>query len=286
MGVDSSPGSFAFCLFDGKPIKWGKVVFNGNDIYEKVVDCRNKMKFIKQEVSPDYICVESAIMVKSQAVAINMAMIVGSIISELAVDSKSIITVPPASWQNYIGNKNLTKQEKEEIKLNNPQNRREVEKTLRMVYPGARHHFDDNPTVYAFLAINSKYGKAIRNKLGLDYAAYDDGVGGVSISITEPPIELPPEEEAVDEIPMEQPMPMEQPPMAGGAPPDMGMGGGMPPMPGGGPSGMDLGIGPEPMAQDESGIPPQPGQPGQPQGAPGSAALGIVDGEGDEGLAI
>ena len=120
MGVDSSPGSFAFCLFDGKPIKWGKVVFNGNDIYEKVIDCRNKMKFIKDEVNPDYICVESAIMVKSQAVAINMAMIVGSIISELAVDSRSIITVPPASWQNYIGNKNLTKQEKEQIKLNNP----------------------------------------------------------------------------------------------------------------------------------------------------------------------
>jgi hypothetical protein len=59
-------------------------------------------------------------MVKSQAVAINMAMIVGSLISELAVDSKSIITVPPATWQNYIGNKNLTKQEKDLIKKENP----------------------------------------------------------------------------------------------------------------------------------------------------------------------
>jgi Holliday junction resolvasome RuvABC endonuclease subunit len=120
MGVDSSTNSFAFCLFDKEPIKWGKITFNGNNIYDKVVDCRDKMKFIKEEVHPDYICIESAIMVKSQAVAINMAMIVGSLISELALDSRSIITVPPATWQNYIGNKNLTKQEKELIKQENP----------------------------------------------------------------------------------------------------------------------------------------------------------------------
>jgi Holliday junction resolvasome RuvABC endonuclease subunit len=120
MGVDSSTNSFAFCLFDGEPVKWGKITFNGNNIYDKVIDCRNKIKFIKQEVHPDYICIESAIMVRSQAVAINMAMMVGSLISELAIDSKSIITVPPATWQNYIGNKNLTKIEKENIKINSP----------------------------------------------------------------------------------------------------------------------------------------------------------------------
>ena len=116
LGVDSSTNSFAFCLFDGRPVKWGKLTFNGNDIYEKVIDCRNKMQFIKQEVRPDYICIESAIMVKSQAVAINMAMIVGVLVSELAVDSRRIITVPPSAWQNFIGNKNLTKIEKEDLK--------------------------------------------------------------------------------------------------------------------------------------------------------------------------
>lgn len=120
LGVDSSTNSFAFCLFDGRPVKWGKLTFNGNDIYEKVVDCRNKMQFIKQEVRPDYICIESAIMVKSQAVAINMAMIVGVLVSELAVDSRRIITVPPSAWQNFIGNKNLTKIEKEDLKKTFP----------------------------------------------------------------------------------------------------------------------------------------------------------------------
>jgi len=120
MGVDSSTNSFAFCLFDGAPKKWGKVEFHGNNIYEKVIDCRDKMQFIKEEVKPDYICIESAIMVKSQAVAIHMAMIVGTLVSELAVDSKRIITVPPIQWQSYINNPNLTKAEKGQIKIDNP----------------------------------------------------------------------------------------------------------------------------------------------------------------------
>jgi len=120
MGVDSSTNSFAFCLFDGKPVKWGKIEFHGNNIYDKVIDCRDKIPFIKEEFNPDYICIESAIMVKSQAVAIHMAMIVGSLISELAKDSKSIITVPPSEWQNYIGNKNLTKAEKESLRKDYP----------------------------------------------------------------------------------------------------------------------------------------------------------------------
>ncbi len=120
MGVDSSTNSFAFSIVGEEPVKWGKIVFNGNNIYEKVIDCRNKIQFIKKEVNPDYICIESAIMVKSQAVAIHMAMMVGVLVSELADEPGRIITVPPSSWQNYIGNKNLTKQEKADIKLQHP----------------------------------------------------------------------------------------------------------------------------------------------------------------------
>jgi hypothetical protein len=120
LGVDSSTNSFAFCLFDGEPIKWGKIDFHGNNIYDKVIDCRDKMPFIKEQIKPDYICIESAIMVKSQAVAIHMAMIVGVLISELAIDSKRIITVPPIQWQSYIGNTNLTRAQKAAIKSEFP----------------------------------------------------------------------------------------------------------------------------------------------------------------------
>lgn len=168
MGVDSSTSSFAFCLFDGRPVKWGKVVFHGNDIYEKVVDCRNKMQFIKDEVSPDYICIESAIMVKSQAVAINMAMIVGSIISELALDSKSIITVPPATWQNYIGNKNLTKEEKDKIRKLNPGK-------SEAWYKSTARNIRKQRTIDFF---NEKYGMSlddndVADACGLAYYSYE-----------------------------------------------------------------------------------------------------------------
>lgn len=160
LGVDSSTGSFAFCLMNEKPIKWGKVAFNGNNIYEKVIDCRDKMQFIKNEVSPDYICIESAIMVRSQAVAINMAMIVGVLISELAVDSNKIITVPPSAWQNFIGNKNLNKLEKESIKKNNPgktetwyrNHAREIRKQRTLDYFNDKFslHLNDNDVGDAF----------------------------------------------------------------------------------------------------------------------------------------
>ena len=120
LGVDSSTNSFAFCLFDGKPIKWGKIDFHGNNIYDKVIDCRDKMPFIKEQIKPDYICIESAIMVKSQDVAIKMAMIVGSVVSALAWTKDMIITVPPSAWQPYIGNKNFTKIEKEDLRVQFP----------------------------------------------------------------------------------------------------------------------------------------------------------------------
>ena len=120
LGVDSSTNSFAFCLFDGKPVKWGKIDFHGNNIYDKVIDCRDKMPFIKEQIKPDYICIESAIMVRSQAVAIHMAMMVGVLVGGLAKDSNSVITIPPSEWQNYIGNKNLSRAEKESIRKDYP----------------------------------------------------------------------------------------------------------------------------------------------------------------------
>ena len=120
MGVDSSTNSFAFCVMSDNPEKWGKINFQGNNIYEKIIDCRNKMQFVRDEVKPDYICIESAIMVRSSAVAIHMAMMVGCLISELALEPNRIITVTPSEWQNYIGNKNLTKQEKLDIQREFP----------------------------------------------------------------------------------------------------------------------------------------------------------------------
>jgi len=116
LGIDSSTNSVAFCVFDGKPVSWGKIIFNGASIYDKIIDSHKKVYASKSILEVDYVCIESAIMVKSQDVAIRMAMIVGATISSLADNKDMIVTVPPSAWQPFIGNKNFTKQEKELLK--------------------------------------------------------------------------------------------------------------------------------------------------------------------------
>ena len=49
-----------------------------------------------------------------------MAYIFGTIMSELINDNIDVIEIHPITWQSYIGNKNFTKAEKEEVKINNP----------------------------------------------------------------------------------------------------------------------------------------------------------------------
>ena len=120
LGIDSSTNSFAFCIFDGAPVKWGKVNFNGTTIYDKIVDAHQKTEAVRDLIEVDYICIESAIMVRSQDVAIKMAMIVGAVVSALANKKEMIVTVPPSAWQPYIGNKNFSKIEKDQLRIDYP----------------------------------------------------------------------------------------------------------------------------------------------------------------------
>ena len=120
LGIDLSTNSFAFCIFDGKPVSWGKINFSGETIYDKIVDSNKKTRGVRELIAVDYICIESAIMVRSQDVAIKMAMIVGAVVSALADSKDMIVTVPPSAWQPFIGNKNFTKAEKEQLKITYP----------------------------------------------------------------------------------------------------------------------------------------------------------------------
>lgn len=120
LGIDSSTNSLAFCIYDGVPQKWGKINFSGATIYDKIVDAHQKVAANKELLEVDYICIESAIMVRSQDVAIKMAMIVGSVVSALAWKNDMIVAVPPSAWQPFIGNKNFTKLDKENIKKEFP----------------------------------------------------------------------------------------------------------------------------------------------------------------------
>lgn len=121
LGIDASTNSIAFCLMENDiPLKWGKINLEGQDIYDKIYDAKKKMSLMLEELKSDYIVVEGAILVRSADAVIKLSYVYGVVIAELMSTGASVITIPPSSWQAYIGNKNPTKEEKSAIRLKNP----------------------------------------------------------------------------------------------------------------------------------------------------------------------
>jgi Holliday junction resolvasome RuvABC endonuclease subunit len=121
LGIDASTNSIAFCLMENNiPLKWGKIELQGQDIYEKIYDAKNKMSVMLEELKSDYIVVEGAILVRSPDAVIKLSYVYGVVIAELMSTGAKVITISPSAWQAYIGNKNPTKEEKLAIRLANP----------------------------------------------------------------------------------------------------------------------------------------------------------------------
>ncbi len=121
LGIDASTNSVAFCLVENdRPIKWGKIDFEGADIYEKIYDAKVKMHAMLPQLKSDYIAIEGAVFVKSADAVIKLSYVYGVVIAELMATGSKVITISPTSWQAYIGNKNPTKDEKEAIRTKNP----------------------------------------------------------------------------------------------------------------------------------------------------------------------
>ena len=121
LGIDASTNSIAFCLMHNeKPVKWGEIMFDGSDVYERILDAKRKVKSFKRELDADFVVIEAAISVKSVATGMKMAYVFGAIMGELLSDNMQVVEVHPITWQSYLGNKNFTKAEKDAIKLEFP----------------------------------------------------------------------------------------------------------------------------------------------------------------------
>jgi Holliday junction resolvasome RuvABC endonuclease subunit len=117
LGIDASTNSFAFCLMDGKtPVKWGEVEFAGANVYERILDAKNKIKAFKHTLDFDFVVIEAAISVKSVHTGIKMAYVFGAIMGELLSEKVEVVEVHPITWQSYLGNKNFTKAEKQKVR--------------------------------------------------------------------------------------------------------------------------------------------------------------------------
>jgi len=121
LGIDASTNSFAFCLMhEDKAVKWGEITFEGSDVYERILDAKNKIKAFKHTLDFDFVVIEAAISVRSVHTGMKMAYVFGAIMGELLTENVEVFEVHPITWQSYLGNKNYTKAEKDAIKSEFP----------------------------------------------------------------------------------------------------------------------------------------------------------------------
>lgn len=123
MGIDCSTHSLAFCVFyNRRPVRWGKIEFNGADVFERMRDASRKMHALADQFDVDYIVFESAILAKvsNADTTIKLAMMYGVCIAELMNQGTKVVTAKPLEWQAFIGNPNFTKAQKDSLKKERP----------------------------------------------------------------------------------------------------------------------------------------------------------------------
>jgi Holliday junction resolvasome RuvABC endonuclease subunit len=123
IGIDCSTQSLAYAIFeDGRAVTCGEVFFNGSDVYERLNDARRKTQALVDTgiLVGDYVGMEAAIAGKSSQVTIKLSYVYGAVLSVLMQNKMQVETVAPITWQSYIGNPNLKKHEKEQLRNDNP----------------------------------------------------------------------------------------------------------------------------------------------------------------------
>ena len=123
--IDASTNSLAFALFNTKEKTFysvGKITFEGKDTYEKVMDAGKKVKaFFDIYGGFEAIIIEHTVFMNSPKTAADLALVQGAILGSAGQSGTKIIgKVSPITWQNFIGNKKISKEEQLVIRSTNP----------------------------------------------------------------------------------------------------------------------------------------------------------------------
>jgi len=121
--IDASTNSLAYATFQGEYLKeYGKINFEGKDIYEKVIDAGRKSKgLFEYIVNVDAIVIEHTVFMNSPKTAADLALVQGALLGAAGQSGiRTIGKVSPITWQNFIGNKKISKEEKAIIAARNP----------------------------------------------------------------------------------------------------------------------------------------------------------------------
>jgi Holliday junction resolvasome RuvABC endonuclease subunit len=120
--VDACTNSLAFAYFvNHKLDSYGKIKFNGANIYEKLGDTAHKTKAFFEAYPVQNIVIEKTIFANSPLVAANLALSQGSLVGAAQLGGvRGVWSVAPIAWQSYIGTKLLSPTEKAAIKAAHP----------------------------------------------------------------------------------------------------------------------------------------------------------------------
>jgi len=123
MGIDCSTKSLAFCVFyNRKPITWGKILFEGATVFDRLKDASQKVQALRSQFDVDFIAMEGAILAnnKNVRVTIDLSLVYGAVLAQLLVGKAKVIHVSPLEWQRAIGNSPFSKAEKDALKVDYP----------------------------------------------------------------------------------------------------------------------------------------------------------------------
>jgi hypothetical protein len=123
--IDASTNSLAFAVFNTKKkdiTTIGKISFDGKDTYEKVMDAGKKVKsFFDIYGGFEAIIIEHTVFMNSPKTAADLALVQGAILGSAGQSGTEIIgKVSPITWQNFAGNKKISKEEQLVIRAQNP----------------------------------------------------------------------------------------------------------------------------------------------------------------------
>lgn len=120
--IDASTQSLAFAHFVNQELKgYGKIIFSGNTIYEKLGDTAHKVSSFFNVYPVEVMLIEKTIFANSPQVAANLALSQGALIGAAKLGGvQRVYGVTPIAWQSFIGTRLLTSDEKSAIRKKNP----------------------------------------------------------------------------------------------------------------------------------------------------------------------
>jgi Holliday junction resolvasome RuvABC endonuclease subunit len=115
--IDASTNSLAFAIFSEKKlVKFGKIKFEGSNVYKKLGDAALKSMPFFKNFEIDAIVIEHTIFINSPKTASDLSLIQGALLGAARISGVHTAgSINPITWQSFIGNGKLSVAEKQKI---------------------------------------------------------------------------------------------------------------------------------------------------------------------------